>query len=115
MKFNFNVDKQNNILTFTITLPDRKSVKIPKRKIGFRKMKELLDKNIDLPPGYLLGECKNSHMAVSNSPDTPDSVAWKFDLIPPAVKKEPAKKQQKQKSSPKVSKPRTRRKKTELT
>lgn len=111
MKFNINIDKQNNILTFTITLSDRKNVITPKKKIGFRKMKELLDKNIDLPSGYLLGGCKNSHMAVSNSPDTPDTVAWKFDLIPPAKKKAPVKKEQKPLSKPR----KTKRKKTELT
>ena len=110
MKHDINIDKQNNILTFTITLSNRTSLKIPKQKIGFRKMKELLDKNLKLPIGYALGECTNSAMFICNSPDTPDSVSWKFKLIPPVKKTKVMKKQPKQNTVKK----RTRKKKTEL-
>ena len=86
MNYNINIDKQNNMLTLTITLSVRRNVATPKERIGYRKMKKLLDENLDLPAGFVLGECKNSHMSVSNSPDTPESATWKFDLVP-TVKK----------------------------
>jgi len=109
MKYNIDIDKQNNILTFTITLSDRKNVKTPKQKIGHRKMKDLLYKNLKLPTGYTLGECQNSFMFVCNSPDTPNSASWRFQLIPPATKPKAVKRQPKQTTT----KTRTRKKKTE--
>ena len=93
MNFDINIDKTKNILTITIVLPARRRVTTPKKKIGYRNMKKILDENLKLPKGYKLGKCVNPHVTVNNAVDTPLSATWNFKLVaPPRPKTKTSKK-----------------------
>ena len=81
MNFNIDIDKEKNVLTITVILPTRRVAKTPKKKVGYRTMKKLLDENLKLPKNYTLGKCINPHVTVDNSPDTSTKAVWNFHLL----------------------------------
>ena len=112
MNFNIVIDKEKNVLTITIILPTRRVAKTPRKKVGYRTMKKLLDENLKLPKNYTLGECINPHLTVDNSPDTSTKAAWSFNLLPsakPSKKKVVAPKKTVIKSQPSLKKKKTKK------
>ena len=111
MNFNINIDKNKNVLTITIVLSARHRITTSKKKVGYRKMKKLLDENLKLPKGYKLGKCVNPLATVDNSVDTPLTTTWSFELVPPLVPAKPTR-TAKRKTTKKTSTKSTRRKST---
>jgi len=112
MNFNIDIDKEKNVLTITVILPTRRVAKTPKKKVGYRTMKKLLDENLKLPKNYTLGKCINPHVTVDNSPDTSTKAVWSFNLlsdVKPSKKKVVAPKKTVTKSQPSLKKKKTKK------
>lgn len=93
MNFNFNLDKNNRLLTLTVSVEFKKTAGHPRIKLGWPTIKSLVDDYVDqnadyhgLIEGFQLGECKNPVQGLDNAHQDKCSGIWIFELILPNSK-----------------------------